>query len=357
MERRDKLLHGIDVSTRAGLEIGALCRPFLKREDGDVTYVDHADTATLREKYRNDPDVQLNKLVDVDAVWGANTLVEAIGRKVDYVVASHVVEHVPDLIGWLQELQSVLNDGGEVRLVVPDKRFTFDYLRHETHLAEVVYATLLKTRTPLAHLVLDYVVNVVKLDGGKAWRGEVDETTLERHHTIEQAKQCALGALRDGVYHDIHCWVFTPRSFGLLFADLAARGLMSFECTSFFDTAPYTNEFFVGLRPTTDAVRAEQSWREMAMSAQYIETSLATAQAPDPTAVELSEKLAHAEHTVKEIQRALADAERARDFAERERVESRRQLSAILASRTWKMTSRLVRANRSIRKLTGLSKT
>jgi hypothetical protein len=284
------------------MEIGALCRPFVTRDEGDVTYVDHADTATLREKYRNDPDVQLDKLVHVDAVWGANTLADAVGKKVDYVVASHVVEHVPDLIGWLEELRSVLNDDGEVRLVVPDKRFTFDYLRHETRIPDVVYARLLRARMPQPNVVLEYVMNVVKLDGGQAWRGEVDEAALEHHHTLKQAEECAISVLRDGTYHDVHCWVFTPKSFGLLFAELAARGLMAFECTSFFDTAPYTNEFFVGLRPTSDAVRAEQSWQEMAASAQHVDTE-----------------------------------------------------SAIRPSRTWKVTAKLVCASRSIRKLSGLS--
>lgn len=386
MDRRDKLLSGIDVASGTGMEIGALCRPFLSRDDGEVIYVDHADTETLRKKYGDDPDVQLDKLVHVDAVWGANALADAVDTKVDYVVASHVVEHVPDLIGWLGELRAVLKDGGEIRLIVPDKRFTFDYLRYETRVADVVYAHMVRARVPQPNVVLDYVVNVVKLDGGQSWRGEVDGAALEHHHTLQDAERCANSVLHQGAYHDVHCWVFTPKSFGLLLAELASNGLIAFECTRFFDTAPYTNEFFVGLRPTHDSARAEQSWREMAASAQHIET-----EAPSPRAIEFNEKLTQAESAIKDVsialvdvqqrlaetQRALSDArqardlaelnraesqhalalsEQARDLAEHERAESRRTLDAILESRTWKVTAKLISANRSIRKLAGLVK-
>jgi hypothetical protein len=272
LDRREKLLHGIDVSKKVGMEIGALCRPFLRRADGEVIYVDHADTPTLREKYRHDPNVVLDEIVTVDAVWGENTLAQAVGRKVDFVVASHVVEHVPDLIGWLGELRSILKDGGEIRLIVPDKRFTFDYLRCETRLPDVAYASLIKARKPQPHVVFDYIMSVVKLDGGQAWRGEVNAETLEHHHDLDLAQRCAISVAQDNQYVDVHCWVFTPESFALLFAGMAAQGLASFECTNFFDSGLYTNEFFVGLRPSEDARLAEASWREMAASAQRIAT-------------------------------------------------------------------------------------
>src|SRR5690242_513443 len=98
MDRRQKLLEGLAVATSLGAEIGALCRPFVTREDGRVLYVDHASTEDLKFKYRIDPDVPQEAIVEVDAVWGGQSLLEALGTKVDYIVASHVVEHVPDLI-------------------------------------------------------------------------------------------------------------------------------------------------------------------------------------------------------------------------------------------------------------------
>lgn len=272
MNRREKLLHGISTRDSVCVEIGALCRPFLRREDGTVIYVDHADTEKLRSKYRDDPNVDAEKIVNVDAVWGSNTLFEAIQKKVDYIVASHVIEHVPDLIGWLNELASILNKNGEVRLIIPDRRFTFDYLRNETRLPEVLYANLMRARIPQAHIVFEYVMNVVKLDRALAWRGQVNPEVLEYKHSYQMAERCARSILRDHAYHDVHCWVFTPSSFASLFAELAARKLIQFECTSFFDTARDTNEFFVGLKQTSDYEHAVRTWQDVVSRAADVKT-------------------------------------------------------------------------------------
>jgi SAM-dependent methyltransferase len=123
-KRRDRLLRGLNIQESVGVEIGPLCWPLVRRSEApNVIYVDHTDTPSLRQKYKDDPHLDVNEIVDVDAVWGRNTLHEAIkGRYVDYVVASHVVEHVPDLVTWLRELAAVLRPTGEVRLAVPDRR-------------------------------------------------------------------------------------------------------------------------------------------------------------------------------------------------------------------------------------------
>ena len=112
MDRRDRILAGLDLKRLTGLEIGALDRPLVRAEDGaSVLYVDHVDTATLRQTYGHDPGVDPNALVEVHVVWGEQTLREALEaraaadpntpRRVDYVIASHVLEHVPELDSWL----------------------------------------------------------------------------------------------------------------------------------------------------------------------------------------------------------------------------------------------------------------
>ena len=68
------------------------------------TFVDHADQAALRAKYADDANVPAEQIVPVDAVWGERTLAECFpGETFDYVIASHVIEHVPDVIGWLAD--------------------------------------------------------------------------------------------------------------------------------------------------------------------------------------------------------------------------------------------------------------
>ena len=62
-----------DLARLTGIEIGPLDKPLVRRDRGPVLYVDHADTAALRRKYADDPGVDLDALVEVDA-GGASLL-------------------------------------------------------------------------------------------------------------------------------------------------------------------------------------------------------------------------------------------------------------------------------------------
>lgn len=272
MDSTEKLLSGFSIEGKLGLEIGALSRPFIKRPEHDVIYADFTTTDVLREKYRDDPGVVIDDIVEVTAVLDGCTLAEAVGQNVDYVVASHVVEHVPNLIGWLNELTALLNEGGEIRLVVPDKRFTFDYLRAKTRLADVLYADLENARYPQAHIAMDHILNMTTLDIAQAWRSEIDPWLLKRRYTVEDARRLAREILDCGDYHDVHCWVFTPHSMAVLFVELIDNRLIELECVNFHDTAPDTFEFFIGMRHTTDFAKARQSWLSMAEAAEHVDT-------------------------------------------------------------------------------------
>ena len=41
-------------------------------------------------------------------------------------------------MSWLNEIAGVLTTGGQVRLAIPDRRYTFDYARAETTIADVM---------------------------------------------------------------------------------------------------------------------------------------------------------------------------------------------------------------------------
>ena len=62
---------------------------------------------------------------DVDHVWTGGSLVTAIGlpRHFEFLIASHVVEHSVDPIGFFQDCEALLGDTGRISLVIPDKRF------------------------------------------------------------------------------------------------------------------------------------------------------------------------------------------------------------------------------------------
>jgi 2-polyprenyl-3-methyl-5-hydroxy-6-metoxy-1,4-benzoquinol methylase len=140
--KRDRLLGGFDVSGLRGAEIGPLSRPIVRRADSEIYYIDHCTTEELREKYATVPDAHPDRIETVDFVWAEQPLATALGGKapLDFVVASHVIEHVPDLVGWLKEMSSALKVGGRLLLIIPDKRFTFDIYRRLSSLEEISLA-------------------------------------------------------------------------------------------------------------------------------------------------------------------------------------------------------------------------
>jgi Methyltransferase domain len=267
MDRREKVLAGLDLKNTVGMEIGPLYSPLVTRADGRIIYVDHADTAALREKYKPNPQVNVDQIVIVDHVWSGNTLSQAIdGQKVDYVVASHVVEHVPDLITWLYQIGAVLKPNGSVRLVVPDKRFTFDLLREESRISDVLGAYVVQAKIPPPHAILDFLLNArYDILPSDIWLG--GKPTGRQGHSFEEAMAVACDTLRSGNYHDVHCWVFTPASFARICEVLVERDLMKMECARFFDTARGKLEFIVHMRPFTDKKTAMESWNCMARKA------------------------------------------------------------------------------------------
>lgn len=263
MDRKVKLLSGLNLSTAIGAEIGALCRPVVTRSDGTVYYVDHASTAALREKYKLDPNVDIDALVEVDAVWGRQSLSEALGGKfVDYVIASHVVEHVPDLVGWFGEIGAILKPDGQLRLAVPDKRFTFDLMREDSRISDVLSAHVVRARIPQPQAIIDHVVNVrYDVNTAAIWAG--NPSNGRPAHTFADAIGAAQDAFVNGNYHDVHCWVFTPASFAKICRLLVENGLLAMSCANFFDTERNELEFHVHMQKCADVAFASASWARM----------------------------------------------------------------------------------------------
>jgi len=252
LTRNEKLLHCIvDVAHQVGVEIGPLDRPIVTRKMGQIRYIDHDTTEALRIKYADPAShVDINKIVDVDYIWGEKGLGELLQAEapVDYVIASHVIEHVPDFIGWLSEVKAILKPGGILSLAIPDKRRCFDYHRQLTKTADVVEAYLRNSKTPSPRQIFDHLSSAVTFGGNIAWDRSVDTTQLVHCHSTTEAWVTAKNSFTAGDYCDVHCWVFTPASFLQLLGELTKLDLLKFEVAQFYDTEGC--EFFVSLRTT-----------------------------------------------------------------------------------------------------------
>ncbi len=249
MDRKERILQPLDRAGK-GLEIGPSHNPVAPRRDGfDVDILDHCDRDGLVAKYR-DHGVDLDAIEDVDFVYDGRRYPELTGRRehYDWIIASHVIEHVPDFVAFLNDCDELLREGGVLSLAVPDKRYCFDRLRPLTGLAQLVDAHVEGRRTPSVGQVAEYFLNVVKLNGHISWNADMAQANapqgVEFVHGLDDAKR-GMESVRHGAYLDVHAWCFTPSSFRLLVEDLYQLGLTRLRERSVHDTVG--NEFFVSL--------------------------------------------------------------------------------------------------------------
>ena len=196
------------------------------------------------------------------------TFRDALARiaPLDFVVASHVIEHVPDLVGWLSDIHAALKIGGVLALVIPDKRFTFDLHRRETPLWEVEAAHAEKRTRPSLTITLDHFLNIVKVDTGELWRDYSIGRDAHRAMHPSVAKTI-FDQWAEGRYIDAHCWVFTPWSFLRTIGWIVRKYGLYYELKWAEPTPHDQLEFYVKLEKKT-SISASTNWEAAASKLQ-----------------------------------------------------------------------------------------
>ena len=169
-----------------GLEIGPLHRPMLRHDGMDIDYIDRCTVAELRAHY---PELKDLPLVEPHIIGDAETLANVPDAKYDFLISAHVIEHMKNPLGSLEQWCRVLKTGGKLYLIVPDKRATFDKKR---------------VRTTLPHMILDYQSPSDQRD----YEHYLDYA-IHVHDMKEQAAIVEADRLRTTDY-SIHFHVFLP---------------------------------------------------------------------------------------------------------------------------------------------------
>ena len=243
------LTAGRELADLRGLEIGPRDAPLVPRSAGHVLYADHADTETLR---RSLPcrKIDAASLVEIDLVTGGGSLAEIAPHRFDYIIASHVAEHVPDLLGWLADLYAALSPGGTLGLAIPDRRFTFDRFRQDSVIAEAVEAQLLRLRQPSLRQVFDSCWQAADISVQQGWHNIVP-VTADRAHRLARlvpARALVSDLHQRPRYNDAHCWVFTPHAFLDFIEEACHARLFDFHLQAFYGTPSGSYEFYAVLR-------------------------------------------------------------------------------------------------------------
>ncbi len=265
LTREAKIFHLLDRSG-LGLEIGPSHNPIAPKKKGfNVHVLDHASASDLRKKYAAHG-VNLENIEEVDFIWNGQRLPELIGQTqcYDWIIASHVIEHAPDFVAYLQQCEELLKPDGLLSLVVPDKRYCFDFFSPISSTGQVLDAHAEKRVRPSPGQIFDYVANAAKRKGEIAWTADDGGGADALAHSLGQAHDhWADALLSPSEYMDVHAWRFTPASFRLIVSDLVSLGLINLEVKSEFDTKGC--EFYVTLgkskatRPEVDRLVALQN--------------------------------------------------------------------------------------------------
>jgi len=230
-----------------GLEIGPLDNPIAPKRAGfNIQTMDHMRKEDLKEKYSNDTNVNTDNIEEVDFIWDGRRYSEITGKTnyYDYILASHLIEHTTDLIGFFQECEEILNESGVLSLAIPDKRYCFDYFRPITSLSSIIDNHLLGNKTHSPGTVAEYFL-YASLNSGKIGWTEKSKKEFTLCHSAEDAKKFMYNVIENNIFYDVHQWVFTPNSFRLILKDLQDLGFTNLREIAFHDTIG--NEFFITL--------------------------------------------------------------------------------------------------------------
>lgn len=219
--RREPFLKHVNPATGMGLEIGPHNQPMVTKDEGHILYMDYL---TREEHIRKNPNAgYIDDIPETDIVIEDNDYAKYVNDKFDYIIANHVIEHAPDLIGFLMSLYSMLRDDGVLFLAIPDKKFTFDRFRPNTTLAHVIADYL---NGPEASL-RQHMIEVHLL---------YDMTFIGRPQNLSErlTKQSITEYFKTTPHYGLHCHVFQSETvLQILIKPLLASGFVQLDLIEF----------------------------------------------------------------------------------------------------------------------------
>lgn len=245
--RRRRFIHRhLDVMNSAILEVGAFDCPTFTSTEANVKFLDWYTTQEIRSFASGDTRREKKSICEVDYAVKAKHFSEHIPRKFGLFIANHVIEHVPDVISWLQQIERVLVPGGSAFLSVPDRRYTFDFLRRETTITDLLRCYDLDLEKPDVWQIFDAMYFNRKIVRSDVDSGTYIEKLDTKLNTVSEALRKA--KIRAENYVSLHCSVFSYLGFADLFNDIIESGLVNLKLVECRDVQPRGQEFHVLLR-------------------------------------------------------------------------------------------------------------
>jgi hypothetical protein len=227
------------------LEVGPFNHPSLVGTN--VEYADYLDRAGLIEKAIG-LGIEPATIPTIHHVLGAAGL-GAIEGDYDVVLTSHCIEHQPDLVGHLADVQRLLEARhGRYFLMVPDKRYCFDRPRNTSTISEVIDAHESGRKRHSLKCSIDFLVFRTHNDAARHWeKDSIGEALVPANAAgLRAAVEHWRGA--GGEYVDVHAWYFTPQTFAEIIGLLGELAYIRLVVERVYPTRFGSNEFWAVLR-------------------------------------------------------------------------------------------------------------
>lgn len=224
MTRNERIRSQFDQTMRL-IEIGPSYNPIVPKSQGwNTIVVDHTTKGELLDKYAPGSLVSegfdASVIEEVDIVWRQGALSDCFPKvlhgQFDGLIASHVIEHVPDIISFLQSVAVLLKPNGKFFLAVPDKRLCFDFFVPLSTTGHAIDAVGQSRHT--RGILFDHAAYYAFKGGEGAWQRDGKVAPFTFAH--EWGPVSAILQKKIDDYEDAHKWRFIPASFQLMILEL-----------------------------------------------------------------------------------------------------------------------------------------
>lgn len=255
------------------LEIGPYTNPICDFSVGNVFSCDTATREALVKRINEDPNrnghgadniPETHFIINSDNRFSIFAAVS--GRRFDYVISSHNLEHSPNLIQTLLDIEKVLKPGGKLLAFLPDARFCFDRYRTLTTLPDVLESYYEQRSLSCFRNILDHHMHHADNNARRWWKEKM-EADISPHkevmeHSYATAWQHASARMLEkfptkddldalyrkstSEYMDVHNSTFSSITFKNILSLLISYGYISgLRLEHIGHTKPNQQEFFV----------------------------------------------------------------------------------------------------------------
>ena len=252
-----------------GLELGPNVNPMFRKSHGyNVKYLESRGTQELREwmKSRN-RNPSLVEEIDFILARNMDLSGNVSGESFRWVASSHVLEHIPDFVSHLNEVYSVLEEGGVYAAIIPDRNFCFDCNKPKSSLGDVVEAYIEKRKIPRIASNIDEFRYGARPQGVTmgGWTAEQAQNPLIPKYPNWQdlVKRIIHDEERKESVWAGHSWRFDPITFSEIIMDLSYLELVDLHL---FQIIPTYNMDFIALfkkEPNPDPSRLKSLVEQM----------------------------------------------------------------------------------------------